>query len=341
MQHRAGLQISRQAGEHLVCRSTNTREKRDETMKKDGSMNLTKLSETIARIAATARCAAYRPKLRADEAATRLGLIDPLLRALGWDTLDPKQVGLEVPAGKDFADYVLYTAKGPRIVVEAKKLEGLTTAADKAVQGYALLVGAPWIAVTDGMAWRVGRLVPPKNGQPIGQKDHLAFRLDAPPGGVALQALWLWRANHEPGPPEQCVNVDTRPPPQPLPQRETLASFRPAGAKDLPVILVFPDGSERQARKGFELRTHVAQWLAETGRLKREHCPVRGQRGAKSNPLVGAHPDAFTGAARTNVKKIGSTGLYVTGNSNPANHALAARQLLKTYGVSTEEVGVK
>ncbi|PKB80324.1 MAG: hypothetical protein BZY88_08950 [SAR202 cluster bacterium Io17-Chloro-G9] len=60
--------------------------------------------------------------LRQNEMATRYILIDPLLRELGWDTADPKQVIPEYRSGSGSADYALLKDGKPIVVVEAKKI---------------------------------------------------------------------------------------------------------------------------------------------------------------------------------------------------------------------------
>lgn len=59
-----------------------------------------------------------------NEAATRAALIDPVLRALGWDTADVRMVEPEKTIGGELrVDYLLHDAVGkPHIVVEAKCL---------------------------------------------------------------------------------------------------------------------------------------------------------------------------------------------------------------------------
>lgn len=65
----------------------------------------------------------HRDALRESETRTRMALIDPLLRALGWDVFDPEVVIPEYKAGGGRADYALLRTDGqPAATVEAKKL---------------------------------------------------------------------------------------------------------------------------------------------------------------------------------------------------------------------------
>ncbi len=95
--------------------------------------------------------------LRRNEAATRAALIDPVLRALGWDTADVRMVEPEKTIGvKQALDYVLHDATGGvSVVIEAKKLgESL----DKlghigAAIGYAFSLKPKKLLITDGINW--------------------------------------------------------------------------------------------------------------------------------------------------------------------------------------------
>ncbi len=65
-----------------------------------------------------------RNLLENSEAQTRIVLIDPVLRAVGWDTSNPAMVRSEYGANGGRADYALLNpeTESPLIIVEAKKL---------------------------------------------------------------------------------------------------------------------------------------------------------------------------------------------------------------------------
>jgi hypothetical protein len=95
-----------------------------------------------------------------NEAATKNGCIEPILRALGWDTSDIDEVdpewGKTQAAGR--ADYALISEPGghPIAVLEAKSLT--TTISDKDVAQtlqYAQLQQVTWAIVTNGRNWRL------------------------------------------------------------------------------------------------------------------------------------------------------------------------------------------
>lgn len=99
----------------------------------------------------------HQPLLSKNEATTRAALIDPVLRALGWDTADITMVEPErTVQNKQSLDYVLKTASGNSwAVVEAKKLgEPLDKLGHVgAVIGYAFSLKPTAFFITDGLNW--------------------------------------------------------------------------------------------------------------------------------------------------------------------------------------------
>lgn len=97
------------------------------------------------------------PLLRRNEAATRAALIDPVLRALGWDTANVQMVEPEKTIGGDLrVDYLLRdTTSKPHLVIEAKCLDA---SLDKhgyvsKILGYALGFKVQTVFITDGLSW--------------------------------------------------------------------------------------------------------------------------------------------------------------------------------------------
>ena len=129
------------------------------------------------------------PGWREDQ--TRYGIIDPIIRALGWDTADPKECHPEYPRGNDQerVDYALFRRldmdklresdmPAPDIIIEAKALdESLELAFDK-LRRY---VQSPprmnrGIAVlTDGVKWRLYEVGSSTTTTRLGWRLHPAF----------------------------------------------------------------------------------------------------------------------------------------------------------------------
>lgn len=98
----------------------------------------------------------YHVTLTRNEAATRAVLVDPVLRALGWDTADTNMVEVEKTFGASRVDYALYDHSNEvRIIVEAKQLgKNLSDAGIiLSLVQYAFTYGLQDIFLTDGLIW--------------------------------------------------------------------------------------------------------------------------------------------------------------------------------------------
>ncbi|MGI4874922.1 MAG: hypothetical protein ACRYFX_27525 [Janthinobacterium lividum] len=113
------------------------------------------LATTLAAVCQQAQ--QHQVLLSKNEAATRAVLIDPVLRALGWDTTDVAMVEPErTVQNKQSLDYVLKTCSGSILaVIEAKKLgESLDKIGHVgALIGYAFSLKPQAFFITDGLHW--------------------------------------------------------------------------------------------------------------------------------------------------------------------------------------------
>lgn len=152
---------------------------------------LSNLSDTLIQIQESAKL--YQETLKKNEAATRAVLIDPVLRALGWDTANTNMVEVEKTMDSVRADYALYDSNAiPRIIVEAK---ALGTELDQkklvmALVGYAFSFGLNDVFLTDGIIWehfdnfQPGKLSPSKTlnlvtDNPVNCAAYFVQHLDA------------------------------------------------------------------------------------------------------------------------------------------------------------------
>ncbi len=207
--------------------------------------------------AVKARMEKFRLELQKSEALTRYALIDPVLRALGWNTEDPEQVRPEFPTETGSPDYALLHEGKPWIMVEAKALgKKLDEARDKGFQ-YCWKNKIPYYVITDGNVWEVYDL------HVMGGRDLLKIAVaDDPLGEVARSLLALWR----PAMPA----VDVPPPP--------IVPLRPANTLSLPELeqkikgrvippnappprdVILPDGTKRPIKFWKDILLHVVEW---------------------------------------------------------------------------------
>ena len=103
------------------------------------------------------RIGQHRQTLSENETRTRGALIDPILKALGWDPGDPALVTLEYSVGSLRADYALLDHDSePAAVIEAKKLG--SAFGDKEIEQmlvYAVRADIGYACLSDGEQWKL------------------------------------------------------------------------------------------------------------------------------------------------------------------------------------------
>lgn len=90
-----------------------------------------------------------------NEQAVRQGIVDPLLRNLGWPLEDTQIVYPEYTVGSGKVDYALCDpqSKNPRVFIEAKQV-GNIAGAEEQLFGYDARIRVPIAVLTDGQIWR-------------------------------------------------------------------------------------------------------------------------------------------------------------------------------------------
>jgi predicted type IV restriction endonuclease len=152
---------------------------------------LSNLSDVLTQIKESAT--RYQTTLKKNEAATRAVLIDPVLRALGWDTANTYMVEVEKTLDQARVDYALYDNNATvRVIIEAKSL-GTNLAQPGFIMSlvnYAFTFQLQDIFLTDGIIWqhftnfqpgnvRVERILDMANDNPVECAAYLVQRLDA------------------------------------------------------------------------------------------------------------------------------------------------------------------
>lgn len=284
------------------------------------------------------------------EAQTRLSLIDPLLRALDWDTADPALVQPEYDLSGNKVDYALFGVDGkPVAIVEAKRLGEKLGAHVLQLVNYANLSGVPYACLTDGDRWEIYKVFDPK---PISERLTLAVSVkDLSAYRCALQFQGLWHPNLASGQPIEAGNSlldpeptqpppptppipPTPPPPPPLDQgwRSLERKFVPRpGTK--PTKLRLPSGDEINVTKWTSVLIEVAEWLIETGVLTHDKCPVA--RGAIIN-----HEPSPDQPSWQSYPKL-SNGLRLATNGNAKAVVARCKGILRELGVDPATVHVQ
>jgi hypothetical protein len=112
------------------------------------------------------------------EQNTKATLIEPILRALGWDLEDLEEVRREYRriSADNPVDYALHLLRTPRLFVEAKGLDENLDDRRWASQimGYAVVAGVQWVVLTNGDEYRIYNAHAPV---PVEEKLFRAIRL--------------------------------------------------------------------------------------------------------------------------------------------------------------------
>lgn len=127
--------------------------------------------------------------LRVNEMLTRYALIDPVLRALGWDTEDPTMVVPEPSTQNGRPDYALIHNNQPIIMVEAKALYGNLQQAMQTGFQYCWQNKVPYYLITDGDTWELYDM------RQMGGQQVFSLRLTGVGASLAhsaRQLLALW-----------------------------------------------------------------------------------------------------------------------------------------------------
>ena len=314
-----------------------------------------------------ARIHTHRQVLQANETRTRMGLIDPLLQALGWDTADPALVLPEYDLSGNHADYALLDGTDkPVALVEAKKLGEQLVSHRMQIVNYANLSGVPYAGLTDGNQWELYDVF---DRAPI--DDRLLLNLsiaDRPAHEVALKLLLIWRPNLAAGEPvvanepvlatvtepvqapsvaEPEVAKPPAPTPAPVPEPPPMgAGWVPLSevdgasvtGKPPPVAIRFPDESACEVKAWGELPASIAGWLWSSGSLTMSNIPVEWSKQRHLINTDGTHP---TGKLFTRPKRIVGTTLIFEANISSRTALRQAKRLLQEHGVSLSDVQIQ
>lgn len=262
----------------------------------------------------------HRQPLSENETRTRGALIDPILKALGWDPGDPALVTLEYSVGKLRADYALLKADGkPAAVLEAKRLgAALADHLDQMI-GYAFRQGIKYAGLINGDQWELYEIHKPN---PINENRIIETSIvEDEPHACALELLTLWRLNlasdnvkqvstpiivnkeETSPPPDPELTPEPTPEPTPAPSAESpsegewepfpeyLEAYQsPDVARPLPSAIKFSDGSEAEINQWFDILAEVAKWLHSKNLLTRDQMPAMTANGrtyaANSEPIT-------------------------------------------------------
>ena len=304
------------------------------------------------------RIRSHRGALRENETRTRMALIDPLLRALGWDVFNPEVVAPEYKVGGGWADYALLRADGrPAAIVEAKKLGEALDSHRMQMLNYANASGIEYAGLTDGDHWELYSVFEPG---PLHDRKKLQVSItNTAVHTSALNLLLLWRPNLASGKPvpapapilddtwpastptevEPAPSRIRVPAPRPVPPGwVALSEFNPLAGSPCPAAIRFWDGSEQTLKYWYEILTGVVRRLHSEGRLAVKDVPIGWNSKMYSVHTEPVHP---SGKAFGNPKWVEQTPFVVNVKLDAGQIRENTKRLLQHCGRSPADVHLR
>ena len=310
--------------------------------------DLVKIIETL-----KARIGQHHDILRKYETQVRGSLIDPLLRALGWDVEDPKIVRLEYSIGNERADYALMKPDGrPSAVIEAKKLGAPFDDKHLAqMLNYAIRADIEYACLSDGDQWKLYSVF--ERGS-FEEKCRLDVSIaKTPTHECALKLLTLWQSNLASDQPVEAADPIFKPePPAPDPEPTPipgppppdgwtpLSECRPQIGALRPSAIRLPDESERSITTWIAVLMTTAEWLCEKNYLTTDKLPVRVSPVSRKY-IVSASNIHGTGREMVRPGIINNGKYYVDKDVNCMNICRNARTLLEHCGADPSQTYLK
>ena len=290
--------------------------------------------------------------LRRSEYNTRILLIDPVLRKLGWDVEEPELVQMEVELARPKglrADYVLLEHGEYVAIVEAKSFgKDLRDGHGQAVE-YAGYADVPLFVLTDGNLWQLYRR---GRGRGSSKPSQMEMEFDIQSSNStdsAKTALVLRQPSFDLGQPidsapnpifkiNQSNKRRARPSAQSsssLPEGSSWCSVSElsfAGQQG-PKYIKFPDGIEMKfVRPGWiGVPFNLVRWLVNTGQLRKHCLPVKRDNG-----------ELLIVASRNGIAKPRAVcaGFYMNRKRSSQEHFSDALDLMRQFEIDPTKVFV-
>ena len=261
----------------------------------------------------------HRQHIAGHETRTRIILIDPLLRVLGWHTEEPTQVVHEYAVGKLKEDYALVNSGTPVAIVEAKRLGTKLATVGPGKLAVAINDHIQLVVLTDGDRWDAYR-APDWKRVPI-------IITKGPTTDVALDLAEAF---------------DLKPPLPPPPQPDCIPisdqSFDPRGKK-LAYFRSY-DGKVHEETVWARVLVRIAKQLVTDGLLRIPDCPYVLPK-ATVNYLVNSRPTHKGGKPFSNSRDLGDGLFLELWQASVRGQLNAAARLLELCGKDPSTVCVK
>ncbi len=286
-----------------------------------------KLIKTI--IILRERIETHRADLSKNETMTRYALIDPLLKALGWELSNPSDVVPEDKSGT--GGKTDYTMSQNAMIVEAKKLDENLDKWTEKLTKYVRDRSVRYGVLTNGQTWRM------YDSQTTMKSPEVEFDITDSEGIVISRAIRLHRSVVLASVPRKS-NVKVKFGPvfgldviEPAPPRQgdelALPDIKYIKHMAHPKELMCPD-KNIPLGSWIDVLVGVADWLIDKKHLDKSHCPVPI---GKDNSILHTWPVHQNSKQFSPYKKIGE--LYLYKNADPPAAIRYAIRLIEKAGL--------
>ncbi len=309
----------------------------------------------------------HRVVLQSNEAQTRMSLIDPLLRALGWDTGDPAAVRVEYSVGGKRADYALLDTQGNVVVfLEAKRLSESLSNHRSQVVSYASELGVRFPALTNGREWEMydnSIFVPIERRRIVNVSitDDPSTECAKQLSELSRNTLGLDTASHTRDTTTAARTDDTsvrvlKPSTMPVMQRTSTSpkvvireplNTAWVALKDVPTkygskrpfSVKFPTGEEKPVAIWLDILIELSEWLIRSRTLTPSRCPIPDSNHPARNAihLQPKHPDETEFYAPQQL----SSGLFLCGRGPRRVHVDRCIAIMEYLGKDPASVHVQ
>ena len=303
--------------------------------------------------------------LRESEYRTRILLVDPLLRILGWNVEDFHCVEIEFRTSQSVqerADYVLKNGESKVAIVEAKRLGTVVSSTERRqAKEYADYADASQCVLTDGAKWMLYDLDQGRNPDKMKPKVEFDIENDMPEQ-LVLRCLALWRSNFTSAIGSTLVSnlafdlgVDndqsetnrttseqqepqlTDDTPTDLEKCYSFASERRYPPETTPIRLKIGDRIEKQVTFWLDVIHEIAVWLVDEGMLSDNDCPILISKRPFIDHKKAANPD---GTPLKNPKPLSNNLILQRGGADTWEQWERLRKLLEQFKVDPHKIEV-
>lgn len=287
----------------------------------------------------------HKQSLAKSEIRTRLVLIDPILRVLGWDVTDPHIVKIEYNLQSfpnQQVDYALCNGDETVVFVEAKKLNEPLHNHVRQMLYYAVGDGIKYAVLTDGNLWEMYDVF---KELPFNDKRILDIDLSSSHTITsAFNFLRLWRLL----PNSYELSETPKPiiaPIDPPPNGDTLSgdwiefsNYYPESGSKPPTQIQFKDGPTVSVQFWNEMLIESARRANSIGRLTKADVPLGVTSRRYYIHTKPNHPD---GTKFYSPRSIKSTRFVIEAHGNASTMVRRVKHLWNHLGLPLSDITVK